>query len=144
MRVDVINLGGLLILKLYALRDRLHQAGATDLRDIDYVLTNASVALHERVFEEIAPELLLELDYAELGPRLLALDVARMTEADEVARLITIIDERVLTPPDYAHLARASIGGDVAHSIACITAFKRGLLDALNLTDADDGSSPIR
>jgi predicted nucleotidyltransferase len=105
VHVDVASLGGLLILKLYALRDRLHQAGATDLRDIDYVLENASVALHDRVFDELPPEVLRELDYTELGPRLLALDVARMTEAAEVAQLIAIIDECVLTPPDYTHLS---------------------------------------
>jgi len=135
VRVDVVNLGGLLILKLYALRDRLHQAGATDLRDIDYVLRNASHVLRDRVFDELPPEVLIELDYAELGPRLLALDVARMTEAAEVARLIAIIDECLLTPPDYAHLARARVGGSVTQSLACITAFKRALADSLEVTD---------
>lgn len=135
VRVDVVDLGGLLILKLYALRDRLHRPGATDLRDIDYVLTNASVVLHNRVFDELPHEVLLELDYAELGPRLLAVDVARMTHAAEVVRLIAIIGECVLTPPDYTHLARARVGGDIAQSKACMTAFKRGLVDALLLTD---------
>jgi len=117
------------------LRDRLHRPGATDLRDIDYVLTNASVVLHNRVFDELPHEVLLELDYAELGPRLLAVDVARMTHAAEVVRLIAIIGECVLTPPDYTHLARARVGGDIAQSKACMTAFKRGLVDALLLTD---------
>lgn len=135
VRVDVVNLGGLLILKLYALRDRLRQPGATDLRDIDYVLSNASAALQNRVFDELPHEILLELDYPKLGPRLLAVDVARMTDAAEVVRLIAIIDECVLTPPDYTYLARASVGGNVAQSMACFAAFKRGLVDALDLTD---------
>jgi predicted nucleotidyltransferase len=134
VRVDVVNLGGLLILKLYALRDRLHQPGATDLRDIDYVLTNATAALHDRVFDELPHEALLELDYAELGPRLLAVDVSSMTDSAEVLRLIAIIDECVLTPPDYIHLARASVGGDVGQSRACFEAFRRGLVNALILT----------
>lgn len=132
VRVDVVNLGGLLILKLYALRDRLDQPGATDLRDIDYVLSNASVVLQGRVFDELPHEMLLELDYTKYGPRLLAVDVARMTDAAEVVRLVAIIDECVLTPPDYTRLDRASVGGNVAQSIACITAFRRGLVEALN------------
>jgi predicted nucleotidyltransferase len=109
--------------------------GAADLRDIDYVLTNASRALHERVFAELAPEAVLDLDYVELGPRLLALDVARMTDPDEIARLIAIIDDLVLTPPDYAHLARACVAGSIARSIACMVAFRQGLVDGLHLSD---------
>lgn len=139
VRVAVASLGGLLILKLYALRDRLLQPGATDPRDIDYVLKNASVVLQKRIFDELPHEILIELDDQELGPRLLALDVAGMTEAAEVARLIAIIDAYIRKPPDYTHLARASVGGDVAQSIACMTAFQRGLVDALGLTDEDRG-----
>ena len=132
VQLRVVNLPGLVALKLFALRDRVLDPSSTDLADLAYILSNASDALAERVYEELEPVLLERLDYKELGPYLLGRDVASIFGPDEVTLLLGIIDRYVLTPPDYAALSRTVSSAEVEGAIVHFGAFGRGLANSAN------------
>lgn len=129
VQLRVANLPGLITLKLFAFRDRGTDPRSSDLGDLNYILSNASDALQERVYTELSPAQLEALDYPELGPYLLGRDVARTVSRDEAASLSAILDTRVLVAPDYALLSRAARLSSLEGAVADFRAFKQGLED---------------
>ena len=130
VRVEVVTLAGLIVLKLYALRDRVLETGATDLHDLAYILHNATEFLNERVLASLGKDLIASLSYEEWGPYLLGRDVAKIVPIAEARDLAGIIDAYVLVPPDYVRLDRAKRGGDLDAAVKRFAAFKRGLVGA--------------
>ena len=130
VQIRVANLPSLIALKFFALRDRIRDLGATDLLDLTYILTNASSALGDRIYEDLEPDLQVELGYQELGPRLLGRDVATTVKQEEVVHLLNIIDKCVLTTPDYAALSRVAGTGGIDTAVACMESFRQGLAES--------------
>ncbi len=127
VQLRVANLPGLITLKLFAFRDRGTDPRSSDLEDLNYIFSNASDTLRERVYADISPAHLGAFDYPELGPYLLGRDVAHTVSRDEVASLVVILDTRVLVAPDYALLSRAARSSDLEGTVARFRAFKQGL-----------------
>lgn len=127
VQLRVVNLPGLIMLKLFAFRDRGVKLRSNDLGDLNYILSNASDALLERIYEELTSALLETLDYHQLGPYLLGSDVSETVLRDEAERLITILNKYVLAAPDYVLLSRTIRPPNLEGTIACFEAFKRGL-----------------
>lgn len=126
----VANLSGLITLKLFAFRDRGTDLRSSDLGDLNYILTNASDALIERIYAELTPALIEAVNYPELGPYLLGREIVTTVRPDEIEELIAIIDGYILAAPDYALLSRMASSSELEGTIARFEAFKRGLKDA--------------
>ena len=124
IRVRVVNLPGLVVLKLFAFRDR---RDAKDLQDLLVILGGASDELPSRTYEELDPDVLVELPYEQLGPLLLGRDIAAMLAEGERKDLLQIIDTTILTPPDYERLAVADRAGDLERWIGWFEALRTGL-----------------
>jgi len=129
VRLRVANPPGLVTLKLFAFRNRGTDLRSSDLEDLNYIFSNASDALLERVYTELTPVQLEVLDYPELGPYLLGCDVARTVRPDEAAGLVAILNTHILVAPDYARLSRAVGPFGLEGAVARFEAFKRGLED---------------
>jgi len=82
--------------------------------------------LSERIYNELTPSQLETFDYYELGPYLLACDVANTVKADELERLAAIVETRILVP-DYPALSRAVSEGELDLTIRSFEAFIGGL-----------------
>lgn len=126
LTLRVVNLPGLVTLKLFAFKDRGQDTRSSDLSDLGYILTNATDVLGERVYNELEPELLEDLDYDELGPHLLGRDVASIVQSDERDRLNDIVLSRILTS-DYMALSRAVSTAELPRAARCFKAFAGGL-----------------
>lgn len=127
VQIRVINLPGLITLKLFAFRERGANLRSKDLGDLTYILSNASSALIERIYEELSTALIEALDYQQLGPYLLGHDVANTVRRDEADELVSIVNDHILSKPDYALLSRAARPANIEDSIAVFEAFRRGL-----------------
>ncbi len=125
--VRVVNLPHLIALKLFAYRDR-HAETTKDIDDLVYILTNASDAFQSRLYDELPGEAIQELDYAQLGPYLLGLDVASLITAAERESLTDLLEQYLITPPDYRALSGIARGERLELSIACFEAFRSGLV----------------
>jgi len=124
VRFRVVTLPGLVALKLFALGDR---RAAKDLQDLLLVLEGASDELGGRIYEELAPDVLVDLPYEQLGPLLLGRDIAAMLPWREREALLAVIDASILTPPDYERLAIADRSGHLGQWIGLFEALRVGL-----------------
>ncbi len=130
----VANLPGLIVLKLFAFRERGLNLRSSDLGDLNYIFANASDAFTERIYAELTPELIEALGYPELGPYLLGREVVTTVRPDEIEELTTIIDKYILAAPDYAVLSRLAGLSELKETIARFEAFKGGLEGATENT----------
>ena len=126
VQVRVVKLPGLVTLKLFAFRERGVDSRSNDLGDLNHILSNASSALMGRIYEELSPALVEALDYHQLGPYLLGRDVANTVRRGEADGLVSIVNEYILSKPDYALLSRVARTA-IEDSIAVFEAFKQGL-----------------
>jgi len=124
VRVRVVNLPGLVALKLFAFGDR---RDAKDLQDLVLILGGASDELRNRTYEELESDVLVELPYEKLGPLLLGRDIAAMLPDREREALLEILDTTILTPPDYSRLAVADRSGYLERWIGWFEALRTGL-----------------
>ncbi len=129
VRLRVVNLPGLVTLKLFAFRDRGAGLRSNDLGDLSYILLNASDALAERIYAEIEPTLLEALDYHELGSYLIGRDVAATVSRAKAHLLLDVVDGHILAP-DYALLSRTVSPRNLEEAVSCFGAFRQGLGDA--------------
>ena len=95
----------LVALKVFAFRDRGGRA-RRDLQDVEMILSNATDVMQDRIFGEIAQLLEEGLAFAEAGPLLLGMDLARQAPAREYAALLYILTG-LHDEPDHATIARA-------------------------------------
>lgn len=70
------------------------------------------------------------LDYRQLGPYLLGRDVAGTAKQDEADHLAAIVNDLILTAPDYPLLSRVTGSTRLDETIASFEAFRRGLAEA--------------
>lgn len=126
VEVRVASLPSLILLKIYAFRDRAPRGIRKDLDDLVYIFENASDALHERIYGELG-EIVSEQDYDENGPFLLGADVASIVDLAEREKVEAIVERMVLDPRADRHLARVGRGTDPDGVRRWFRAFLRGL-----------------
>lgn len=124
VRVRVVNLPGLVALKLFAFGDR---RDAKDLQDLLLILGGASDELRHRTYEELDPDVLVQLPYEQVGPLLLGRDIAAMLPGREREALMETLDTTILTPPDYSRLAVADRFGNLERWIGWFEALRAGI-----------------
>ncbi|MDD3926724.1 MAG: hypothetical protein PHT33_08710 [bacterium] len=91
VKVSVVSIPALLVLKLFAFKERVH---LDDLKDVAFILRNYFKYVgEERIFDELYNELADGLLYECAGPFLLGKDVGRLCSLETLSRIISIVKE---------------------------------------------------
>jgi len=141
--VRAASLPALAMMKLFAWRDRRHEALHKDAWDLRLLLTSyESAGNAERIYDE-GVMALEEFVASRAAARLLGRDVSRLLRPRSRAALLSLLEAELSDPDSSAlveQIARVSVAGGIgqanldgglqeAHALAMLTCFRAGLDD---------------
>lgn len=125
--LPVADLCDLVALKLFAFDDRGNQT-IKDLEDLAFIVEHATEALHDRVFEDLDAEALIDRPYEDYGALLLGRDLRDRFDDTTRERLAAIVRRAARRVPSLPGVFRASSPGRTDDLLERFSALEAGIL----------------